>query len=325
MIKGRRSLIGIGLLLFSAIACDETAETNPTATPDIEATVHARIVKKQAEEALLEEKAREIAESMMQATAKAMPTQIPTRPPTLTPTHTPAPTKVPINPVSIIEQALSNLTAVGSYQLEADQETRLKAEGVDITVLTKLRGDVANNQDFTGVQTVRLLGETVRADLVILDGTHYLKEHGSPYWDSVPLEILWENPISVINMDTSLLRMPKLIGYENLNGMEHYRIEVAVPSTDLMGSDVSADSTLDVEYWIRTSDNHIRKMTVSGDPEWNTMDIFGLGSDLSPEVTLRVTFHVSKFGKTVDVQKPNIRARAPAATLQQSRLHLPQH
>ena len=117
---------------------------------------------------------------MMEATAKAMPTQIPTRPPTLTPTHTPAPTKVPINPVSIIEQALSNLTAVGSYQLEADQETRLKAEGVDITVLTKLRGDVANNQDFTGVQTVRLLGETVRADLVILDGTHYLKEHGSP-------------------------------------------------------------------------------------------------------------------------------------------------
>ena len=307
MIKGRLSLIGIGLLLFSVIACDETAETNPTATPDIEATVHARIVEKQAEEALLEEKAWEIAESMMQGTAEAMPTQIPTRPPTLTPTHTPVPTKVPTDPRMLIQQALSNLVAVGSYELEVYQEVRLRAEGLAIDVPTEWKGDVANNEDFTGIQTTWLLGEAIRADVVILEGILYFKQGDSYYWDSVAVNALLDNPVSLINMDTSLLQKPKLIGTETIDGMEHYQIEVAVSAAAVLGPGAPADSRLVIEYWISVNDTQIRKMTVSGAAGLNTAEMLGLPSDLPAEVTVRVTLDMSQFGKSVDVQKPNIR------------------
>ena len=121
MLAGMRHTVGLvlGLVLLAlVVACGDTQPPapaiEPTSTPDIEATVEAkveeglrveatveaRLKEERAAEATVGARAQTMAKAMVEATAQAAPTSTPV-PPTATPvppTPTPSPTATPIPP-----------------------------------------------------------------------------------------------------------------------------------------------------------------------------------------------------------------------------------
>ena len=298
----RLALIFAALLLAlsAGTACDDSGDDNATPTPAPTSTPAP--------------------------TATPVPTPSPTPAPTATPISTPSPTPAPTatpatsapeaptptpSPANgadagdIVAAALDALAEAESYHFLVEAVITVKEEGTTLELPFTFEGDFQQPDRLRGDMTMSLGFFSIETEIVLIGEDYYAKNPTTGEWEanSAALEAFPE-PIAMFAMPgtlTSLTAEPALVGIENLDGAEAYRLRL---SGD--GLELGVDEPITLDLWVDSEELKLRRIEAS---------VAGVSSEaaggasnelLSGNLTVDVEAAISNYDAPVDIQPPPV-------------------
>ncbi len=288
------------LALSATTACDVSGEDEATPTPEPTSTPAP--------------------------TATPVPTPSPTPAPTVTPISVPSPTPRPTaTPATsapqvhtptpdpsngadagdILAAALDALAEAESYHFLVEAVITVKEEGTTLELPFTFEGDFQQPDRVRGDMTMSLGFFSIETEIVLIGEDYYAKNPATGEWEanSTALEAFPE-PIAMFAMPgtlTSLTAEPTLVGIEDLDGAEAYRLRLSGA-----GLELGADEPITLDLWVDLEELKLRRIEAS---------VAGVSSDaaaeasnelLSGNLTVEVEAVIGNYDAPVDIQPPSV-------------------
>lgn len=298
MIRLALILVALLLALSAAVACADSGEDDTTPTPEPTATPAPTPSPTPA------------------PTATPVPTATPAPTATPVPTATPAPTAISApdatavptlasgqNAAEIVSAALDALAKAESYHFMVEAVIEVEEEGTTLELPFTFEGDFQQPDRLRGEMTMSLGFFSVETEIVLIGEDYYAKNPISGEWEanSTALEA-FPQPIATFAMPgtlTSLTADPVLVGIEDLDGVQAYRLRL---SGD--GLELGAEEPITLDLWVDLEELKLRRIEasladVSSDAAAGASD--GI---LSGNLTVEVNAVIGNYDAPVDIQPP---------------------
>ena len=299
----RYSLLILAMIVFFAIGCGSGSSQD---TPDIEATVEARVQSELATEATVEARAED---KLVQAIPTPTPVPTPTPKPASAPQITPTPTQTPVpilpSSSSLLKKSKVVMTSLDSFHY--DVQMQIKAGDFELPMSYK--GRFQAPESIYETLSAKMFGLDITGDFVKIGDSYFEKEFMGEW--STTYEFNGLDPRDFWLEEDNLMDLPIASPPTKIEeqGTELYKIswnlsnmEGELPSSMLSILDISDDDMPDeilVEFWIDTEESYLRKFTVSMEGDANDMDLseFTGGSDT---VTITMELQFFDFNREIE-------------------------
>ena len=259
-------------------------------------------------------------------TATPFPTPSPTPAPTATPVPTPSPPPAPTSTPApaaledptpapapavgadagdIVAAALDALAEAESYHFLVEAVIEVEEEGTTLELPFTFEGDFQQPDRLRGEMTMSLGFFSVETEIVLIGEDYYAKNPASGEWEanSAALEA-FPQPIATFAMPgtlTSLAADPVLVGIENLDGAEAYRLRL---SGD--GLQLGADEPVTLDLWIDLEELKLRRVTATVTDVSSDAAAGASNGLLSGNLTVEINAVIGSYDAPVDIQPPPV-------------------
>ena len=300
----RLALILVALLLaFSAVvACADSGEDDTTPPPEPTATPAPT------------------ASPTPAPTATPVPTATPAPTATRVPTATPAPAAIPAptatavtapapasgqDAAEIVSAALDALAEAESYHFLVEAVIEVEEEGTTLELPFTFDGDFQQPDRLRGEMTMSLGFFSVETEIVLIGEDYYAKNPISGEWEANSSTLdAFPQPIAMFAMPgtlTSLTADPVLVGIEDLDGTQAYRLRV---TGDGLGLGVDEPITLDL--WVDLEELKLRRIEASLADVSSGATAGASDGLLSGNLTLELNAVIGNYDAPVDIQPPPV-------------------
>ena len=209
----------------------------------------------------------------------------------------------------VLEATIAAMEAVSSGHVKVEMTIEgLQQLGSDHSL--SMAGDFQSpdRQQFTTI--VNSGSGSVEFDVIAIGTDLYTRSANTGRWkasppSSRPPETLLDPRALLLDLDPVIAQGPTLLGQEDLNGQRVYHLKAVMSGKALaeaLDLQPSGSWKGDVEIWVGVNDFLIRKSLIQIESPVDTRS-FTAGAN---PITTRVMMSLSDFGKTVDIQAPQV-------------------
>jgi hypothetical protein len=213
----------------------------------------------------------------------------------------PAPTPTPQPPADILNAATAAMDKVDSVHIDMTLQMTMTAQGMTLNIPMTLAGDAQNPDRFKGTLTMEMMGQSIKADMIVISPTTYISESTTGEWQTTTAEEAGFplDPSSISGVNPEDIEGLAFVGEETVAGRAAYHLTGTVKTAPLglqesLGA--GGDVNLKADYWIDKENSQILKSTVSGD--------FEITGDTAATVNLSMVMLFSDYNKPVTIEAP---------------------
>lgn len=184
-------------------------------------------------------------------------------------TTPPAPTPDrQVDPQEVLRQSVDRVLALesGAFTLEHEKGTTVLLPGVE---MSKVYGVADIPDRFRFTVEAQVSNTFVETMVVVIEDQAYMTNFLTGRWQTVAPEIL---PLNFSNLGQTLadiiqaVQTPALVGTENLDGYDVYRVKGTVRSNDLstLVPNAGQDYDVDLELWVDQSQWLLLQVVMTG-------------------------------------------------------------
>jgi len=212
-----------------------------------------------------------------------------------------APTPTPPPAADILNAATAAMENLDSAHLDMTMAMTMTAQGMTLNIPITMAGDMQNPDRFKGTLAMEMMGQSIKADMVVISPTTYISESTTGEWQTTTAEEagIPFDPSNLTGVDSEDVEGLALVGEETVDGRTVYHLTGTVKAAPLglqeslgAGGDVS----LKADYWIDKENNQILKSTVSG--------VIEITGDMAATVDLSMVILFTDYNKPVTIEAP---------------------
>jgi hypothetical protein len=219
------------------------------------------------------------------------------------PTATPVPTATPTPPPveEILKGAATAMKEVDSVHIDMTMQMTMTTQGMTLQIPLTLVGDMQNPDRFKGTMAMDMMGQSIRADMVVISPTTYISESTTGEWQTTTATEagLPVDPSSITGVNPEDVEGLALVGEETINGRPVYHLTGTVKAAPLglqesLGA--GGDVNLKADYWIDKENSYMLKSTVSGD--------IAITGEMEATINLSMVMLFTDYNKPVTIEAP---------------------
>ena len=181
----------------------------------------------------------------------------------------------------------------------------VSSAGLSMTVPMGLEGDFQAPDRFRETVSISLGALNVEFETITIGEDAYVMNPETGEWEIDTEETVpFGGPTQLLETDLSVIQDLVLVGLEDLNGVEVYRLSGGLPAESL--GDEGVAGALKVEYWVGTADSLLRRITIDGELDVEEGEGLLFGGGDAGSMTLSMTIEFSDFGKPVAIVAPEV-------------------
>ena len=202
---------------------------------------------------------------------------------------------------AIVAGALDALAEAESYHFLVEAMIEVEEEGTTLELPFTFEGNFQKPDRLRGEMTMSLGFISVETEVVLIGEDYYAKNPVSGEWEvNSAVQDLFPQPIAMFATPDTLAPLaadPVLVGVENLDGMQAYRLRLTGDELDL---GTSEPITLDL--WVDLDELKLRRI------EAFVADVSSGATDglLSGNFTVEVNVVIGNYDAPVDIQPPHV-------------------
>jgi hypothetical protein len=213
----------------------------------------------------------------------------------------PAATPTPPPAADILNAATVAMDKVDSVHIDMTMQMTMTAQGMTLNIPMTLKGDMQNPDRFKGTLTMDMMGQSVKADMVVISPTTYISESTTAEWQTTTAEEagIPFDPSEISGVKPEDIEGLAFVGEETVGDRPAYHLTGKVKSAPLgLQESLGAgdDVNLKADYWIDKENSYILKWTVSGD--------LAITGDIEATINLSMVMLFSNFGAPVTIEAP---------------------
>jgi LppX_LprAFG lipoprotein len=212
-----------------------------------------------------------------------------------------APTPTPPAPADIFKTASTAMKDVDSVHIDMTMQMTMTTQGMTLQIPLTLAGDVQNPGRFKGTMTMEMMGQSVRADMVVISPTTYISESTTGSWQTTTAEEagLPINPSSISGINPDDIEGLTMVGEETIGGRAAYHLTGTVKAAPLglqesLGA--GGDVNLKADYWIDKENSYMLKSVVGGD--------IAMTGEIEATINMSMVMLFSNYNAPVTIEAP---------------------
>jgi hypothetical protein len=214
-----------------------------------------------------------------------------------------AATPTPPPPADILKAANTAMEKVDSVHIDMTLQMTMTAQGMTLNIPITLKGDMQNPDRFKGTMAMEAMGESLRADMVVISPTTYISESTTGKWQAMTAEeaSLPVDPKGLTAFKPEDIEGLAFVGEEKIGDRPAYHLTGKVTAAPLgleeslgAGSEVN----LTADYWIDKETSYMLKATINGD--------MVMTGDLEANISMSMLMLFSDFNKPVTIEAPPV-------------------
>jgi hypothetical protein len=218
------------------------------------------------------------------------------------PTATPVPTATPTPPPveEILKGAATAMEEVDSVHIDMTMQMTMTTQGMTLQIPLTLVGDMQNPDRFKGTMAMDMMGQSVRADMVVISPTTYISESTTGSWQTTTAEEagLPINPSSISGINPDDIEGLTMVGEETIDGRAAYHLTGTVKAAPLglQESLGAGNVNLKADYWIDKENSYMLKSVVGGD--------IAMTGEIEATINMSMVMLFSNYNAPVTIEAP---------------------